>query len=246
MSDNIIDISSDSEVSVNDTNHPFGEDTDSEEDEDYNPTFGGWISEELYDSETFDVSNEVQFNEEEAKDLNSFVADIGGEDEVLQETKSDGDVLSDVAFFDFDNDFMPDGVADEESDGHERPEKQMRGVPFRVSANDQIKLEVDQLSQNLHHFRQVIRDFAVQDGFQLRRIKSERDRYTAECAYERCGWRIHAFYKFQSTEGRIFERLKAITRARCMSFERKFLRSIDVCYRARCQQWCVFSGMLYC
>ncbi|KAL5754220.1 hypothetical protein ACOSP7_022440 [Xanthoceras sorbifolium] len=70
--------------------------------------------------------------------------------------------------------------------------KAKREVPFRVDPSGKIKLEVGQIFQNLHHFRQVIRDFAVGEGFQLRRIKNERDTYTAECAYEGCRWRIHA------------------------------------------------------
>ncbi|KAK3212175.1 hypothetical protein Dsin_016881 [Dipteronia sinensis] len=65
-------------------------------------------------------------------------------------------------------------------------------IPFWPDAVGKVNLAVGQLFHNLHHFRQVILDFAVQEGFQLRRIKNERDRYTAECEYKGCGWRIHA------------------------------------------------------
>ncbi|KAL5857074.1 hypothetical protein ACOSQ3_004532 [Xanthoceras sorbifolium] len=109
----------------------------------------------------FDISNEDHFNEEEAEDQLSFALDIDGEDEVLDETESDEDQLSNAASFDFDNDFMADGTAEDESDGEHKPSKQMRRVPFNVGRNEQIKLEVGQLFQNLQHFRQVIRDFAV-------------------------------------------------------------------------------------
>ncbi|KAL5742784.1 hypothetical protein ACOSP7_029516 [Xanthoceras sorbifolium] len=220
------------------------EDTDSQEDEDYNPISSGWISEEADYSDS---------NEEEAEDELSSNSDIGVEDEVLEDTESDEDQMSDAASFEFDNDFMADGAVDEESNSKHRPSKQMRGVPFRVG----------QLFQNLQHFRQVIQEFAVQDGFQLRRVKNERDRYTAECAYKGCGWRIHtsqdsdtssrrsyevpqAICKLQGTEGGISEWLQATARTRCMSFERQISRSVNVSYRDRCKQWGVSSGMVCC
>ncbi|KAL5797667.1 hypothetical protein ACOSQ2_002487 [Xanthoceras sorbifolium] len=41
-----------------------------------------------------------------------------------------------------------------------------------------------QLFHNLNHFRKTLREYVVQEGFQIRRIKNENDRYTAECAFE--------------------------------------------------------------
>ncbi|KAL5817271.1 hypothetical protein ACOSQ3_025649 [Xanthoceras sorbifolium] len=215
-------------------------DTDSQEDEDYNPISSGWISEEADYSDS---------SEEEAEDELSSNSDIGVEDEVLEDTESDEDQMSDAASFEFDNDFMANGAVDEESDSKHGPSKQMRGVPFRVGRNEQIKLEVGQLFQNLQHFRQVIRDFAVQDGFQLRRVKNERDRYTAECAYEGCEWRIHFVGEGQDSDTssrRSYEVPQAICKTRCMSFERKIPRSVNVSYWDRCKQWGVSSGMVCC
>ncbi|KAL5851073.1 hypothetical protein ACOSQ3_006191 [Xanthoceras sorbifolium] len=94
-------------------------------------------------------------DEEEAEDELSSNSDIGVEDEVLEDTELDEDQMSDAASFEFDNEFMADGAADEESDSKHRPSKQMRGVPFRVGRNEQIKLEVGQLFQNLQHFRHL-------------------------------------------------------------------------------------------
>ncbi|KAL5753749.1 hypothetical protein ACOSP7_021969 [Xanthoceras sorbifolium] len=200
----------------------YDEDIDSYEDEDYNPISSGWISEEGDYNDSNEEEVEDHSNEEKAEDELSFDSDIGGEDEVLGKTESDKDQMSDAASIDFDNDFMVNGAADEESDSEHKSSRQMKGVPFRVGRNEQIKLEVD---------------FAVQDGFQLIRVKNERDRYTAECAYEGCGWRIHesqdsdtssrrsyevpqAICKLQGTERGISEWLQAIARARRMSFER--------------------------
>ncbi|KAL5786015.1 hypothetical protein ACOSQ2_008407 [Xanthoceras sorbifolium] len=240
----------DDEISEDNRSHCL-EDTDSQEDEDYNPISGGWISEEADYSDSNEEEVVDHSNEEEAEDELSSNSDIGVEDEVLEDTESDEDQMSDAASFDFDNDFMADGAVDEESDR----------VPFRVGRNEQIKLEVGQLFQNLQHFRQVIRDFVVQDGFQLRRVKNERDRYTTECAYEGCELRIHdnngeepwflgegqdsdtsfrrsyevpqAICKLQGTEGGISEWLQ-------------IPRSVNVSYRDRCKQWGVSSGMVCC
>ncbi|KAL5846145.1 hypothetical protein ACOSQ3_009669 [Xanthoceras sorbifolium] len=122
------------------------------------------------DDEDYDAFNpvhdEVRINEEEGMDVNDV--DDAVEDEVdhddPEDTQSEKDII---------------------------PQNQRREVPFVSDPSGKIRLEVGHLFQNLHHFRQVIRDFAVHEGFQLRIIKNEKDRYTAEYAYEGCGWRIH-------------------------------------------------------
>ncbi|KAL5764829.1 hypothetical protein ACOSQ2_017423 [Xanthoceras sorbifolium] len=121
---------------------PDDEGTDNHEDEDYNVVSSGWISEEADYSDSNEEEAEDHSNEEEAEDELSFDSDIGGEDEVLEETESDEDQMLDAASIDFDNDFMADGAADEESDSEHRPSRQMRGVPSTVGPNEQIKLEV--------------------------------------------------------------------------------------------------------
>ncbi|KAL5818436.1 hypothetical protein ACOSQ4_022278 [Xanthoceras sorbifolium] len=102
------------------------EDTDSHEDEDYNPISSGWISEEANYSDSNEEDVEDHSNEEEAEDELSFDSDIGGEDEVLEETESDKDQMPDAASIDFDNNFMADGAADEESDSEHRSSRQMK------------------------------------------------------------------------------------------------------------------------
>ncbi|KAH7549842.1 hypothetical protein JRO89_XS13G0090700 [Xanthoceras sorbifolium] len=97
---------SDDEMSEDNRSHCL-KDTDSQEDEDYNPISSGWISEEADYSDS---------SEEEAEDELSSNSDIGVEDEVLEDTESDEDQMSDAASFEFDNDFMANGAVDEESD----------------------------------------------------------------------------------------------------------------------------------
>ncbi|KAL5773459.1 hypothetical protein ACOSP7_013048 [Xanthoceras sorbifolium] len=59
------------------------------------------MSNDIVDISTDDeVSNEVQFDEEEYEDLNSFAAENAVEDEVLEDTELGKDVLSDATSFD--------------------------------------------------------------------------------------------------------------------------------------------------
>ena len=44
---------------------------------------------------------------------------------------------------------------------------------------------------NYDHFRQVLKDFIVQEDFKLVRYKNERTRMTCPCAAEGCKWRIY-------------------------------------------------------
>ncbi|KAK3184792.1 hypothetical protein Dsin_032078 [Dipteronia sinensis] len=126
---------------------------------------------------------------------------------------SDDDNLSNAAYFDYDLNNMVDSSSDEEEgdvgqlaldfeeemdrklskrEGNNRPPISRRGKPYKKAEGGRVVLEVGQLFNNLQHFRQVLRDFMVQEGFKLKRIKNDKERYTAECAYEGCSWRIHS------------------------------------------------------
>ncbi|KAL5767555.1 hypothetical protein ACOSQ2_014338 [Xanthoceras sorbifolium] len=141
-------------------------DTEDEKDEAYSPVDGGWISKASDDSETYVDSDEVHNEAAEEEGMSVDDGQNAVEDLVhndLEDTQSEEDIMED----------------------------KKRSV-FCADPSGCVRLEVGQFFQNLHHFRQVICNFTVQEGFQLRRIKNERDRYTTECAYDGCGWRIHA------------------------------------------------------
>ncbi|TXG57654.1 hypothetical protein EZV62_015483 [Acer yangbiense] len=104
---------------------------------------------------------------------------------------SDDDHLSNAASFDYDLNNMVDSNSDEE-EGNSRPHISRRGKPYKVVEGGRFVLEVGQLFNNLQHFRQVLRDFVVQEGFELKRIKNDKERCTTECAYEGYSWQIHA------------------------------------------------------
>ena len=44
----------------------------------------------------------------------------------------------------------------------------------------------------IKEFREALKDYIIQEGFEIKRIKNERTRVTCECAYLGCKWRIHA------------------------------------------------------
>ncbi|TXG60764.1 hypothetical protein EZV62_012127 [Acer yangbiense] len=103
---------------------------------------------------------------------------------------SDDVHLSNAASFDYDLNNMVDSRSDEE-EGNSRPHISKKGKPFKKVEGGKVVLEVGQIFNNLQHFRQVLGDFMVQEGFELKRIKNDKERYMAKCAYEGCSWWIH-------------------------------------------------------
>ncbi|KAI9182004.1 hypothetical protein LWI28_020981 [Acer negundo] len=115
-----------------------------------------------------------------------------GSDNADVEDKDSGDEhLSNAASFNWDSDFMIKDSSEDE-DGISKPIPMRKRRPFNALAYGRVNLEVGQLFKDLYHFRQVLRDFVVQEGFRLQRIKKDRNRYTTLCAFEGCSWRIHA------------------------------------------------------
>ncbi|KAH9649506.1 SWIM-type domain-containing protein [Citrus sinensis] len=55
-----------------------------------------------------------------------------------------------------------------------------------------IVLKIGQLFKTIDEFRNVVKVFAIKDGFRLKRVKNEKSRVTLNCAAPRCTWRIHA------------------------------------------------------
>ncbi|XP_052289972.1 uncharacterized protein LOC127899872 [Citrus sinensis] len=55
-----------------------------------------------------------------------------------------------------------------------------------------IVLKIGQLFKRVDEFRNVVKVFAIKDGFRLKRVKNEKSRVTLNCAAPRCTWRIHA------------------------------------------------------
>ena len=44
----------------------------------------------------------------------------------------------------------------------------------------------------MNEFREALKDFIIQEGFEVLRVENEKARVTTKCAAEGCTWRIHA------------------------------------------------------
>lgn len=55
-----------------------------------------------------------------------------------------------------------------------------------------IKLAKGVVFADMKHFRQVLREFAIQEGFNLVRVKNEKARITGVCEAKDCPCRVHA------------------------------------------------------
>ncbi|KAL0320373.1 UNVERIFIED_CONTAM: hypothetical protein Sradi_5298800 [Sesamum radiatum] len=54
-----------------------------------------------------------------------------------------------------------------------------------------IKLEKGMVFTNVDMFREVLKEYVIREGFQIKRIKNEKSRVTIVCAAEECSWRVH-------------------------------------------------------
>lgn len=68
----------------------------------------------------------------------------------------------------------------------------LMGKFFKRQANGKIKFVKGQLFLNVSHFREILKDFAIQEGFELYRHKIEQSRVTCQCNANGCTQSIHA------------------------------------------------------
>ena len=65
------------------------------------------------------------------------------------------------------------------------------GTAFRTGNDGRIILGVGQLFRNSTHFREILLDYSIQEGFKLKRIKNEKMRITVGCEAQGYPWRVH-------------------------------------------------------
>ncbi|XP_027071688.1 uncharacterized protein [Coffea arabica] len=63
---------------------------------------------------------------------------------------------------------------------------------WTYNPREDIEFEKEMLFTNVDAFRAVLKDYTIQKGFPLVRLKNENSRCTAKCGAEGCNWRIHA------------------------------------------------------
>jgi hypothetical protein len=129
------------------------------------------------------VGDELEQNESEETD--SSYSDINEEriNEINTDELSDYEEKHDVI------------VTDQNSDEDKMPiylDRGMKGRIFEPLSDGKVELEVGLLFVDVNEFRTALRDFVIQEGFEIKRIKNEKARVTAICAADGCCWRIHA------------------------------------------------------
>ncbi|TXG65182.1 hypothetical protein EZV62_006457 [Acer yangbiense] len=101
------------------------------------------------------------------------------------------DDLSNVASED--GEVGDDKHSETDSDNQERRRGvHITGRPFAVRPGGIIDLQQGQLFNDVHHFRGVLRDFTIQEGFALTRVKNDKERVIVKCKDEGCSWRVYA------------------------------------------------------
>ncbi|XP_027082479.1 uncharacterized protein [Coffea arabica] len=124
---------------------------------------------------------------------------------ILDRVSNDDSEDSNTNFSDFENNeveiMVPDSenneveimVPDSENEEEDDPMRQlMRSKMWICNPKNGIEFEKGQLFTNMDAFRAVLKDYVIQNGFPLLRLKNERSRVTAICNAEGCQWRIHA------------------------------------------------------
>ncbi|TXG58873.1 hypothetical protein EZV62_016702 [Acer yangbiense] len=69
--------------------------------------------------------------------------------------------------------------------------KLMKGIPFKKMVGGEIKFEVGQTFDNAKQMREVFREYAIQEGVALSRVKNDLLRQTYKCKEAGCPWRAH-------------------------------------------------------
>ncbi|PNX86322.1 hypothetical protein L195_g042400, partial [Trifolium pratense] len=126
-----------------------------------------------------------ELEQNESEETNSSSSDINEEwkNEINIDELSDYEEKHDVI------------VTDQNSDEDKVPiyvDRGMKGRIFEPLCDGKVELEAGLLFVDVNEFRTSLRDFVIQEGFEIKRIKNEKARVTAICVADGCSWRIHA------------------------------------------------------
>ncbi|KAK2649679.1 hypothetical protein Ddye_017168 [Dipteronia dyeriana] len=68
----------------------------------------------------------------------------------------------------------------------------MKSNPFKKLVGAPIRFEVGQTHDSVYTLRELLTDYAIQEGFNFKKIKNDKNRLTWACLTEKCPWRLHA------------------------------------------------------
>ncbi|KAL5581402.1 hypothetical protein UlMin_013844 [Ulmus minor] len=72
------------------------------------------------------------------------------------------------------------------------PSKNIPRGPPLYDSRGRVVLSINQQFNDHVHFRTFLLDYAIQEGFTMKKIKAARYRMTYRCSVESCPWRVHA------------------------------------------------------
>ncbi|KAK0597773.1 hypothetical protein LWI29_028476 [Acer saccharum] len=121
---------------------------------------------------------------------------VGGEDAVGGEVVvGDDDIFNECMRLFEGYQSKSDDEFDSDSD-REQPEAKvvrlMKGTHFQPMVGGGIQFHVGQTHDSMDKLRGTLRDYAIQEGVELNRIKNQKCRLTYQCKAKGCPWRIHA------------------------------------------------------
>ncbi|KAL5779583.1 hypothetical protein ACOSQ2_010320 [Xanthoceras sorbifolium] len=101
-------------------------------------------------------------------------------------------VHASAGFCDPDGDDMELQLSNDEGDEAIAIAKYCHENQWTSNSNGSIDFQEGQIFRNAKFVRKVVKQYAIQEGFMLTKIKNDKSRYTVKCKNETCDWRFHA------------------------------------------------------
>ncbi|KAK2662425.1 hypothetical protein Ddye_000999 [Dipteronia dyeriana] len=70
--------------------------------------------------------------------------------------------------------------------------KLVKGQPFKRIVDGMISFHIGQIFNSKEHMREIFKEYVIQEGIELKRVKNDKVRQTYKCGPDTCGWRAHA------------------------------------------------------
>ncbi|KAI9191802.1 hypothetical protein LWI28_013725 [Acer negundo] len=131
--------------------------------------------------ETNEEDNDYKVDDESVVDSDMSLDDENDENEYVNNDhcEADGNEAAVV-------------VSSDEETALTRVGRYCQSHQWTPNPNGTISLEDGQVIGNAKFTREVIKKYAIQEGFALKKIKNDRHRYTMTCKNDACDWRLHA------------------------------------------------------
>ncbi|XP_043720975.1 uncharacterized protein LOC122668481 [Telopea speciosissima] len=111
------------------------------------------------------------------------------QDEISESSSSSEDEASD---YEVEKVEGMDGNSNDDNSGLVESSEGENVSDVEGGVDQQVSLRVGKVFKNVKHFREVLQDYEVQEGFHTLKQRNEKARVTAICDEKGCSWRIHA------------------------------------------------------